>query len=224
MQSPDPDPPLCIRRGAYLPHWTREGETYAICFRLADALPQSVADGWNFERRNIVETANALQRPLSEQELQRLAHIFSTKVESYLDAGHGACHLRNPRCAETVLSALDHFDGSRYELAAWCIMPNHVHVAVSPLAKVPLASILHTWKSFTARRCKDVLGLSHDGSPFWQPEYYDHLVRDVIDFDHQVRYILNNPIKARLENWPWVGAKSNVAAQLGQRLQRTGSP
>ena len=76
------------RRGAYLPHWTRDGAWYAATFRLWDALPQRLIKSWLFEREKIVRTAKQMKRPLTTQEEQRLAHLYSEKVERYLDAGH----------------------------------------------------------------------------------------------------------------------------------------
>jgi REP element-mobilizing transposase RayT len=103
--------------------------------------------------------------------------------------------------ADKVASALCHFDGQRYRLFAWCIMPNHVHVVVRILPNWTPASILHSWKSFTAKRANQVLR-SHEA--FWQREYYDHLIRDEGEFVRSIRYVAENPAKARLENWPWV--------------------
>ena len=79
------------RHGAYLPHWTRDNAWYAVIFRLWDSLPQHVIESWLFERKNIVKRAEQLKRPLSEHEERRLAHLYSEKVERYLDAGHGSC-------------------------------------------------------------------------------------------------------------------------------------
>lgn len=201
------------RQGAYLPHWTRDAGWYSVTFRLCDSLPQRVVESWQFERKNILKTAEQMKRPLSELEEQRLACLYSEKIEGYLDAGDGSCFLRDDRVAELIRDALFHFEGVRYNLAAWCVMPNHVHVVVQPLAgkkttpgtAVPLSElpeILHSWKSFTAKEANKVLRRTGE---FWQAESYDHLIRDHADFRHAVRYVLNNPIKARLRNWKWVG-------------------
>jgi len=201
------------RHGAYLPHWTRDAAWYSVTFRLWDSLPQQVIDSWLFERKNIVKTAEQMKRPLSKHEEERLAHLYSEKVERYLDAGFGSCYMKDGRIAREVSNALLHFEGQRYNLAAWCVMPNHVHAVVQPFAGVTntggtpvpqceLPGILHSWKSFTAKEANRLLGRSGD---FWQAEYYDHLIRDETDFAHAVRYVLNNPTKAGLKNWKWVG-------------------
>jgi len=199
--------PLQIRQGAYLPHWTRKGATYAVTFRLGDSLPGHVLEAWRQERQAIVKTAEQMKRPLSEHEEKRLAELFSEKVEQHLDAGAGACWLKRDDLAQLVADALKFFDGNRYELIAWCVMPNHVHVVVKPLGDHTLPEILHSWKSFTANKANKLLGRTGE---FWQPEYYDHLIRDAEDFDHAVEYVLRNPENAGLKEWKWVGHKWEV--------------
>ena len=191
-----------IHRGTYLPHWTQEGPTYAVTFRLGDALPANVIEDWEFERRDIIARAHRQNRQATEAEQLRLAELFSQKVESYLDAGHGKCWLRDEKVAKIVRDALLHFQGKRYDLAAWCVMPNHVHVIVRPIGGHTLSEILHTWKSFTAQQANRLL---HRKSKFWQPESYDHLIRNEQDLRNQVRYVIKNPEKTGLRSWPWVG-------------------
>src|SRR5262245_20899791 len=131
--------------------------------------------------------------------------------------------MNDERVAELVQSSVLHFDEKRYSLAAWSVMPNHVHVVVKPFAAlnklertaVPrseVPDILHSWKSFTSKEANKLLSRSGD---FWQPEYYDHLIRDYADFRHAVRYVLNNPINAGLKNWKWVGL-----TETGKRLMQ----
>jgi REP element-mobilizing transposase RayT len=130
--------------------------------------------------------------------------------------------MKDKRIAGVVSQALLHFEDQRYNLAAWCVMPNHVHAVVQPFAgmantggtPVPhseLPEILHSWKSFTAKEANKLLERSAD---FWQSEYYDHLIRDEADFRHAVGYILENPIKAGLKNWKWVGLGKQCTCML----------
>jgi tRNA threonylcarbamoyl adenosine modification protein (Sua5/YciO/YrdC/YwlC family) len=203
FQPMDPYKEVQVHRGFYLPHWTQEGATYAVTFRLADALPANVVVDWESERQEILDRARKQERELTVAEERRLAELFSQKIESYLDAGHGKCWLRDERVAKIVRDALLHFEGKRYHLIAWCIMPNHVHVIVRPMPKHTLSEILHTWKSFTAQHANRLL---HREGKFWQPESYDHLIRNEQNLRNQVRYLLENPKKAGLKSWPWVGA------------------
>lgn len=109
-----------------------------------------------------------------------------------------------------MADALHYFDLDRYELHAWCVMPNHVHVVFRPLGGRGLSKILQSWKGFTARGINRVLGRT---GVLWQPEYHDHLIRDERDFCAKMRYVLDNPARAGLHEWPWVGAERDSAAR-----------
>ena len=211
-----------IRQGAYLPHWTKDHSIYSVTFRLSDSLPKSVVEGWLAERENIIQISKQMNRSLSEDEEKRLQYLFSEKVDKYMDAGHGACWMKQDKIAQIIDNALRHFDGERYLLLAWCIMPNHVHVVVQPLPKHELPNILHSWKSFTASHANKAL--KRKGS-FWQPEYYDHLIRDEQDLAHSLEYVLCNPEKAGLEDWKWVGGGMGFQPMNhGQDARATSTP
>ena len=113
----------------YLPHYDGPDVVQNVVFRLADSLPASVMD--------------RIARLTSDE---KNAHI-----DRHLDIGSGEALLANPSAAHIVVEAIKHFDGVRYALHAWCVMPNHVHVVLSPLGDHKLGSILHTWKSFTGK-------------------------------------------------------------------------
>lgn len=200
-KQPNPTPSnLHIRRGAYLPHWQKEGAVYSATFRLADSLPQSVIDAWREERDAIIRHAEASKRPLSLQEEKRLDVLFSERIDKFLDSGYGACWMNRDDVAGLVADALRHFKGERYRLLAWCVMPNHVHVLFQPLPPRELPEILHSWKSFTSNGANRMLDRT---GPFWQTESYDHLIRDNADLAHAYSYILANPAKAGLKDWKW---------------------
>jgi len=196
------EPAIDKRRGRYLPHWSKEGAVYAVTFRLADAVPSEISEAWRLQRQEIVERAEQQERPLTCDERVELHRLHSAKIETLLDAGHGACLLKDPRSAEIVQNALRRFDNERYELIAWAIMPNHVHVIFRPFPGQELPKIIHSWKSFTSKEINQLFG--RQGS-LWMDEYYDHLVRDEEDFNNQISYVLANPEKAGLQDWPWRG-------------------
>mgnify|MGYP001563148196 CR=1 FL=1 len=154
------------------------------------------------ERDNTIRTAKVANRELTDHEVKRMETLHSERIESYLDSGAGSCWLRQQDIAHVVRDSLFHFDDERYEIIAWCVMPNHVHVVFRPFEGQVLSEILHSWKSFAAKKANQLLGRSGE---FWQAEYYDHLIRDEEDFRHAVSYVLENPEKAGLKGWPWVG-------------------
>lgn len=125
------------RSRGYLPHCDQPGRLQSITFRLADSLPR--------EKLRQLEEELALA-PESLRDVER-----RKRIEYWLDAGIGGCVLRRPRVAEVMEQALLHFDGDRYRLLAWCIMPNHVHVLIEPETVANLARIVQSWKSYTGR-------------------------------------------------------------------------
>lgn len=143
-------------------------------------------------------------RPISDAERKRLVNLHTRRIDKYLDAGAGACFLRDDAVANVVADSLRQFEGTRYKLFSWCVMPNHVHVVFQIIGGNALASILHSWKSFSAKQANHIL---HRSGEFWQREYYDHLIRDISELDRAVQYVVDNPKKARLKDWPWVWPK-----------------
>jgi len=190
-----------IRRRRWLPHLEAKGGIYFVTFRLGDSLAKSMLRYVVAERKNIVATAAQARRPPSAGEKYRLSNLSRKRMEEFLDRGAGECHMRDQRVAKTVADALCSFDGERYELFAWCVMPNHVHVVFRPQEDHQLEEIVHSWKSFTAHRANKLLGRT---GTFWRREYYDHLIRDGQDLARVVNYVAENPRRAGLDNWPWV--------------------
>ena len=193
--------PTWHNRG-YLPHFEAGEVPQSITFRLHDSLPATLRAKWEAELKHL---------PQARQQRER-----RTRIEAALDRGHGACYLREPGIARLVQDALRHFDGERYRLHAWCVMPNHVHVLATPLGGHTLSSILHAWKSFTSHRINTLLdrrGL------VWLEEYFDRAIRNERHFATVVEYIEHNPVKAGLcaqaTDWRW-----SSASLIGERASR----
>jgi len=161
-------------------------------------LPWEIKGDGAHDTRCVIESWDRLDEfiaHLPDPEKERIAADFAEKIEAHLDQAHGECLLRNPEVAALVEKALLHFDGERYLLGSYVIMPNHIHVLVRPLMEHKLSDILHSWKSFTASEANKVLGRS---GPFWQDESFDHIVRDESQLERFHRYICENPIRAKL--------------------------
>jgi len=190
-----------IRERGRLPHWEKENGIYFVTFRLADSLPQQLLAKLESERQEAEKAITRLQSELSAKERRKLEWLFSEKVDEYLDKNYGECLLGDPGNANVVADSIKHFDGQRYNILSWCVMPNHVHVVVKPKQRNKLNEILHSWKSFSAHEINKLTGRNGE---LWQREYYDHLVRDESDLDRVISYVLDNPSKAGIKNWPWV--------------------
>jgi REP element-mobilizing transposase RayT len=187
---------LRIRDRGYTPHWEMPNATYSITYRLDDSIAPDV-----FRKLRDQREAQK-RRAITAQERLDISRRFERTIDDLLDRNEGACHLRDCRIAEVVLANMTHFDGKHYEQLAWCVMPNHVHVVMRAIGDQSLAKILHSWKSYTSKRANDILGTV---GTFWQSEYYDRIVRDDEDLERTIQYVLGNPAKAGLANWPWVG-------------------
>jgi REP element-mobilizing transposase RayT len=189
----DKDRPASITQ-RNLPHWRQDGCTYFVTFRLADAMPKDVLERWRTEK---AEYLKRLPQPVSEAALEEATALFTAKFEEESDRGFGSCFLRKTAGADEVERCLRHFDGQRYALGSYVVMPNHVHVLVRPLGEHSLSEITQGWKSVSAHTFKK-LGLS-DGV-VWQDESFDHIVRDGQQLERFGRYIAENPVKARLKD------------------------
>ena len=104
--------------------------------------------------------------------------------------------LRRPDLAEEVVKSLRHFDGERYLLGDFVVMPNHVHLLVELLGTTDVETQCYSWKKFTATQINRVLKQSGE---FWQPESFDHLVRSPEQFERIQRYIAENGPDASLK-------------------------
>jgi len=171
----------------YLPHFDGGAAVETVTFRLADSLPREFYEKAAAVAPNSIDLFYALEKAI--------------------DKGAGSCLLTLSTNAAIVRDAFAHFDGERYKLLAWVIMPNHVHVMIEQIEGHRLADVVQSWKSFTAHAINKVRG--SNGS-VWSPEYFDRYVRDERHYENARYYIENNPVKARLVgrpgDWPYSSA------------------
>lgn len=133
-----------------------------------------------------------------DEDLREMLNIHEPPLRA------GKCLLGEKRVALLVQNSLLFFERKRYHLSAWCVMPNHVHVVVSPLGDWKLSEILHSWKSFTAHEINRVLGAS---GKIWERESFDHVIRTCEHWGNLIQYTCENPVEARLcrnaDTWPF---------------------
>jgi putative transposase len=177
----------------YLPHFDAPGVTQFITFHLHDSFP-------------------AHRRPEFEAILkEKNSSLKRRKIEMWLDRGHGECWLRRSEIAGSVERALLEENGRSYQLQAWVVMPNHVHI-VADIWDVPLAKLIGGWKGRTSRESNALVKRS---GTFWQADYYDTLIRDEAHLKKAMRYTEQNPVKANLSetarDWPWSSARHRDA-------------
>ncbi len=185
----------------YLPHRDEPGLNQFVTFRLVDSFPESLRSEWEH-----------LAKIENERERRKLLDV-------YLDKGRGECYLRRPDIARLVEDNFRQFGeccGSqtrapghapRYELRAWVVMPNHVHVLFK-VGSVPMSEIIGAWKRHTSRLANKLIGKQ---GAFWAEDYFDVFMRDTQHEQQTIHYIENNPTKAKLvldpKDWPWSSAR-----------------
>ena len=176
----------------HLIHW-QQGEAWVfVTWRLRDSLPKAKLDHWKHEREIWLKLHPEAWDEKTEAEYHER---FSRQVDEWLDQGSGSCVLADPANAKIVAHALRHFDGERYELTSFVVMPNHVHVLFRPLGEHGLADIMKSWKGFMAREINKRIGKT---GALWQDEYWDRLIRNERHFFKVAEYIRENPVNAKL--------------------------
>ena len=119
----------------------------------------------------------------------------------------GPMYLRQPDIAQIVVASIHKgVDLSHYELEAYVVMANHVHLLIQP--RIAPDRLLKSLKGASAREANRLL--NRTGEPFWRKESYDHWVRNQSEFEKIRRYIENNPVTAgwvrNSEDYPWSSA------------------
>ncbi len=156
----------------HLPHLYVIGEPLFVTFRLHDSLPPNR----EFPARLPSGKAFVCMDRLLDEERA------------------GPTYMRMPAVAQEVVASIRSDAPADYRLHAWVVMPNHVHLLLTPGIEPSVA--LRRLKGVSARKANQVLGLT--GRPFWQAESYDHLVRSQAEFERIENYILQNPVRAGL--------------------------
>jgi hypothetical protein len=175
-----------------LPHWEQKNVWCFLTWRLADSLPQSKLQEFQNEK---LAWLNFHPQPWTDEIKAKYHDRYATNTDDWLDRGTGSCLLRNPHNTKIVADALLPFDKKRYELDAFVIMPNHVHMLVMLFAERTLDQFVKSWKGFTARM---INRRESRTGPVWQSEYWDRLIRTPEHFAKCADYIAANLAKAGL--------------------------
>ncbi len=193
-----------------LPHWSQAGVVCFITWRTWDSIPKPVLESWLADRRRFLQKVGVDDAATDwKKRIQSLpppiraefCRTFSDRWDDELDACRGACALRCLELARIVANSLHHFDGDRYELADYVVMPNHVHLLVAFPSEDAMLVQCESWKHFTATRINRALERK---DRFWQQDGFDHLVRSTEEFEYLRRYIADNPRRARLPDGEYI--------------------
>jgi 1-hydroxy-2-methyl-2-(E)-butenyl 4-diphosphate synthase len=195
------------RPSTSLPHWRIPGATYAVTFHVKDSLPASVLTDSEWQKSLLLgridygkQLRDAGESP--KRLCNEIRALTQSVIEPALHATEGPRPLADPAIAAMVESTLKHFDGDSYDLLAWSVMPNHLHVLLTPHQGHELEKIIQSWKTHSGTQANKMLGKS---GTVWQEEYDDYIVQDGEDLKHQAGYILANPGKGRASS-EWTGS------------------
>jgi len=176
-----------------LPHWRQSGATYFVTFRMADSVPHTLLRQWRHERDIWLRLH---PQPWREKDQREYESRFIDLIQQWLDAGMGVWYMRRPDVRAQVEHCSLHFDRESYNVDAFVLMPNHVHVVITPAPGHELSRLLQAIKGVSANRCNKLLKCK---STFWMDESYDHIVRDAKELAAFRNYIAANPAKAGLK-------------------------
>ena len=183
------------------PHWSQAGAMVFITFRTHDSIPREVIDRWELQKQEWLQTRgwqtgthwSVTVPTLSEKERNDFQKTFERCRETFLDTCHGRCLLERPELAQVVANSLLHFDGRRYHMGDFIVMPNHVHLLAVFSTPEAMKEQCGSWLHYTAVRINQV---TNEKGKFWQQEPFDHLVRSPEQYEFLRRYIADNPHKA----------------------------
>ncbi|MFZ4774613.1 MAG: DNA methyltransferase [Terrimicrobiaceae bacterium] len=192
-----------------LPHWNQADCLCFVTWRMDDALPRPLVEEWKRDRDLWLKDH---PEPWDAETTRNYHELFSVRLNEWLDAGHGSCVLRQPNIRRLVADALGHFDGTRYHLSSYVLMPNHVHVLLRLIPGSLLPDILHSWKSFTAKAINKALNWT---GTLWQAEYWDTLIRNERHLAACLAYIRDNPARLATDSYTlWVSKERGLEAHV----------
>lgn len=166
----------------YRPHWSQAGAIVFVTFRTRDSVPKEVVRSWHREkidwraRRGIgfdgdLQAALSL---LSAENANLFRKTFQRRREMCLDECHGQYVLHRPEFSAIVAESLLHFDGDRYRMGDFVVMPNHVHLLAAFTSEEQMRKQFDSWLHWTARQINRAIG---EFGHVWQEEPFDHLAR-----------------------------------------------
>lgn len=185
-----------------LPHFLPLGNKFFITTRLVDSIPLEIIQKFELENQIAIKLIEENYKNLDERKTEigkQWKRNFAT-FDKYIDNYQGGNHwLKQNEIAEIVSESLHYWHKKRYDLIAFTIMSNHIHLLIdtwdSENYATSVTAIMQSIKRHTSRQSNILL--KREGQ-FWQHESYDHLVRNEKEFKNIIHYIAQNPVKADL--------------------------
>ncbi len=173
--------------GSHLPHWHQYRAMQFVTFRLCDSLPQTVLQQLEDFKTNF---SLSHPKPWDTKTYNEYYDNIGPYQERMLNSGMGSCLLRNPVARKYLSEALFYGDGTRYNLIAFVIMPNHVHLLMEDLMDEDVNDIMKSIQRFTATKINRLFGRK---GRLWMDDDFDRIVRSLPHYHHCLSYIVSNP-------------------------------
>jgi REP element-mobilizing transposase RayT len=204
----------------HLPHRIPAGFPIFVTWNLKGALPKAVIETLQHKRKRLAMAPKRRGEKDRDRKVREDKLIFAM-ADRFLDgATYGPMFLKDATAARIVEDSILFGVPQRYDLYAWCVMANHVHVLLLP--HWPFRRITQGIKGYTAHEINALQEAR--GRVFWQDESYDHWARDEDEFRRIIAYIENNPVAAGLcagpEDWPWSSARFRTHWPRGQPFKK----
>lgn len=198
-----------------LPHIQPPGAAFLVNFRLTGSLPIEVVEQLRAEAENLEKRLLAIKDPKEKVSLcdKEQRKLFGKWDDALHKSQTGPFWLKDDQIAQIVADSMLYHDGTWFDVLAYCIMPNHVHLVLIPYessdnADYSLTKIMHNIKRNSANHANKILGRT---GAFWQHESYDHFARNEKELERIIKYVINNPVKAGLvddwRSWKWTYCK-----------------
>ncbi len=203
----------------HLPHQVPEGFPIFLTWTLKGAIPRQVVQRLHTERDRLQSEPKRLKESSTDRKIRHSKLVFSMSDQYLAQCESGPKHLKDSQTAAIVENSILFGAQTRYDLFAFVVMSNHVHVLLTP--HWPLEKITQGIKGFTAKQINKMHNAQN--RIFWQSESYDHWPRDDDEFYRIIDYIERNPVDAGLcvepKDWSWSSASKRKNWSLGQAFQ-----
>lgn len=170
-----------------LPHWNQNAKIQFITFRLFDSLPQEKIRELKQMRDEFFATH---PKPWDQETTSEYWKLISPAESKLLDNGYGSCLLRHSKIRNIVSESIRMTAGGKYDLIAYVIMPNHLHILLHVYEGIRIEEILSSIKRYTAKQIN--LLLNRKGK-IWMNQYFDRIIRSEAHLHHCLNYIKDNP-------------------------------
>lgn len=174
-----------IDNSGKLPHIHQQDVLQFITFRLADSLPQIKLKEYKEMMEKWEEEHPKPWNPNEQLDYEDRMEI----INEWLDADYGECILKYAEVQKIVEKALKYFDGERYDLYDYIIMPNHVHILFMPYPQFVPKQLIKSIKDYTTKEINKLMGRT---GTVWGREFFDRIMRSMNDYQSKAEYIKHN--------------------------------